>query len=440
MSESSTLFPEESSSAPGPTSTPSATIPAPRLKRANRAQLLLRPVDLDATIAADHQARSLWQLVAGLDLSKFLEPIRAREGLPGQSAIDPAIHVTLWSYATSQGIGSARELDRLCKEHDAYRWILGGVTVNYHTLSDFRVDHQAALDELVSQVLAVMLKEGLVTLTRVAQDGTRIRASAGADSFRRERTLQEHLAEAKTQVEHVRELADDPTVTARELAAQKRAAREREERITRALNVELPKLRESKKTEEEKTEARISTTDPEARVMKMPDAGYRPAYNVQFATTTEEKVIVGVGVTNIGSDKNELGPMLAQIEKRTGTRPKEVLVDGGFVKLEEIESAARQGSTVYAPLSKKKGQEPDYTPKHGDSEEIAAWRARMGSDAGKTIYKERGETAELPNAHVKARFGLTQLPVRGSTKVLTMGLWMALTFNMLRWLSLTNSA
>ena len=424
------------SSAPSPSN---ATRPPARLKKANRAQLLLRPVDLDATIAADHQARALWTLLEGLDLSKFIEPILAREGLPGQSAIDPAILVNLWAYATSQGIGSARELDRLCKEHDAYRWILGGVTVNYHTLSDFRVDHQEALDELFSQVLAVMLEHGLVTLSRVAQDGTRVRASAGNDTFRRERTLTEFLAEAKAQVLHVKSLADDPTVTARELAAQQRAAREREERIARALE-ELPKLRESKKTAEEKTAARISTTDPEARVMKMPDGGFRPAYNVQFATTTEEKVIVGVGVTNMGTDKNELVGMLEQIESRTGVRPKEALVDGGYVKLEQIESATAAGTTVYAPVYAKKGEQPDYTAKPGDSNAIADWRARMGTDEGKAAYRERCETAELPNAHVKSRFGMTQVPVRGLDKVLTVSLWMALTYNMLRWISLTSSA
>jgi transposase len=409
---------------------------APRLKRANRAQLFLRPVDLEATLAADHEARAIWRVVQRQDLSLFLAPIRAREGEPGQSAIDPAILITLWVYATSQGVGSARELDRLCKEHDAYRWICGGVSVNYHTLADFRVDHQAALDELLTQVLAVMMKEGLVTLTRVAQDGTRVRASAGADSFRREPTLTELLTEARAQVEHVKGLAEDASVTAREAAAHKRAAEEREERIARAID-ELPKVRESKKREDDKKEARASTTDPEARVMKMADGGFRPAYNLQFSTTTEEKVIVGVSATNIGSDKSELGPMLDQIEKRTGGRPKEALVDGGFVKLEEIESAAEKGTTTYAPVPAKKGEEPDYTPKAGDSTAVAAWRARMGTDEGKAIYKERCETAELPNAHVKTRFGLTQLPIRGLDKVLTVGLWMALTYNLMRWVSLT---
>lgn len=411
---------------------------APRLKRANRGQMMLRPYDLDSTLPADHEARALWRVVEKLDLSLFLRPIRAREGEPGQSAIDPAILVTLWLYATSQGVGSARELDRLCEEHDAYRWICGGVSVNYHTLADYRVDHHEALDELFTQVLAVMTEEGLVTLTRVAQDGTRVRASAGADSFHRERTLEKHLEEAKGQVEHVKGLADDASVTRREASARRRAAKEREERIERAL-AEIPKVRESKKTEEKKEEARASTTDPEARVMKMSDGGYRPAYNVQLATTTAEKVIVGVGATNVGSDKNELTPMLDQIHERTGERPKEALVDGGYVKLEQIEAAAKDGTAVYAPVPAKRGQEPVYAPKPDDSKPVADWRTRMGTEEGKAIYKKRCETAELVNAAAKQRFGMTQLPVRGLTKVLTIATWTALTYNVLRWIALSTA-
>jgi transposase len=411
---------------------------APRLKRADRAQLLLRPVDLDATLRADHEARSLWGLVERLDLRGFMKGIRAREGVPGQSTIDPAILVTLWLYATSRGIGSARELDRLCKEHDAYRWICGGVSVNYHTLADFRVEHQEALDKLFTQVLAVMMKEGLVTLSRVAQDGTRVRASAGADSFRREPKLNEFLAAARAQVEHVKELSDDASVTRREAAARERAARERKQRLERALQ-ELPKVRESKASEEEKAEARASTTDPEARVMKMPDGGFRPAYNIQFSTTTEEKVIVGVAATNIGSDKSELGPMLEQIEERMGRRPKEALVDGGYVKLEQIEAAAEKGTTTYAPVPVKKGQAPDHSAKPKDSAAVAEWRQRMGTEEAKATYKGRCETAELVNAAAKERFGMTKFRVRGLNKILCIGLWTALTYNLLRWISLARA-
>ena len=410
---------------------------APRLRCANRSQLLLRPVDLDATIPADHQARAIWRFVEQLDLSRFLEPIEAREGEPGRDATDPRILVTLWLYATTQAVGSARELARLCESHDAYRWICGGVSVNYHLLSDFRVGHGQALDAMLTQVLAVMMKQGLVTLDRMAQDGTRVRASAGAASFRREPRLEEFLAAAKEQVEHVKKLSDDPTVTAREAAARQRSAREREERIQKALE-ELPAARAAKKKDEQ-AEARVSTTDPEARVMKMGDGGFRPAFNFQFAATTKEKVIVGVGVTNVGSDKSQMTPMLEQVEERTGHRPKEHLVDSGFVNLDAIEEAEKKGTTVYAPpAAKKKGEEPSYEPKPDDSPEVAAWRQRMGTPEAKKLYtRERGATAELVNADLKENRGL-KLRVRGIKKVLIIGLWHALAYNLMRWAALTS--
>lgn len=419
-----------------PTQPAAAPKGAPRLRCANRSQLLLRPVDLDATIPSDHQARTIWCFLGQLDLSRFLEPIEAREGEPGRDATDPRILVTVWLYATTQAVGSARELARLCEAHDAYRWICGGVSLNHHLLSDFRVNHGAALDELQTQVLAVMMKQGLVTLTRMAQDGTRVRASAGAASFRREPRLRDFLAAAQEQVEHVKHLSDDPTVTARETAARQRAAREREERIKKALE-EMPAARAAKKNDE-KDAARVSTTDPEARVMKMGDGGFRPAFNMQFATTTEEAVIVGVGVTNVGSDKSQMTPMLEQIEARTGRRPSEYLVDSGYVNLEAIAEAEKKGTTVYAPpAAKKKGEEPSYEPKPDDAPEVAAWRQRMGTKEAKDLYtKARGATAELVNADLKEHRGL-KLRVRGAKKVLSIALWHVLAYNLMRWASLT---
>jgi transposase len=399
--------------------------------------LLLRPVDLDALIPADHLARTIWRLVEGLDLSAFLEPIQAREGEPGRDATDPKLLVTLWCYATTQGVGSARELDRLCQAHDAYRWICGGVSLNYHTLSDFRVDHAEAVERLVTEVIGVMIQKGLATVERTAQDGMRVRASAGAASFRREPSLKKCLDVAREQLEQAKKLAEDPALTAAQAAARERAAREREERIKKALE-ELPKVREAKKGAEAKEEARASTTDPEARVMKMGDGGFRPAYNVQFATTTKEGVIVGVGVTNVGSDTGQMTPMLDQLEQRTGERPKEHLVDGGFVNLDAIEQAAKAGTTIYAPpMNKKKGEPVRYEPKPGDSPEVAEWRGRMGGTEAKEIYKERAATAELVNAGMRERQGI-KLRVRGLKKVLTVVLWHALAYNLTRWIALAS--
>ncbi len=412
-----------------------------RILKADRKQLQMRTYDLDAALPAEHRARLIWAFMEKLDLSRFYDKIDARGSEPGRSAIDPRILLALWLFATSEGVGSAREIDRLCERDDAYRWICGGVAVNYHRIADFRVENGKELDELMTQVLGVLLHQGLVQdLTRVAQDGMRVRASAGAASFHRKKSLEACLVEASQQVERVKREAEqpDPKRSAREQAAAERAAKEREARLQAALE-ELPKAAASKPAKE-RDDARVSTTDSEARVMKMGDGGFRPAYNVQFATDTKSRVIVGVGVTNAGSDMGQLEPMLEEIERRSGKLPREYLVDGGFTKLSAIEEADRKGVTVYAPVQKPKleGIDP-YARKDTDTDRTAAWRARMGTDAAKAIYKERAATAETVNADLRIHRGLDRLRVRGSGKVLSVTLWMAITYNILRWISLAGA-
>jgi transposase len=409
----------------------------PRVLTADRRQLQWRTCDLEATLPPDHAARAIWSALEQLDLSRFYEPIAARGSEPGRPAIDPRILIALWLYATSQGVGSAREIARRGETDDAYRWICGGVSVNHHTVSDFRVEHPEALDELMTQVLAVLTHAGLVELRRTAQDGMRVRASAGAASFRREKSLQACLEAAREQVEQAKREAEQPDTgrTARERAAAERAARERADRVARAL-AELPKVRAAKETAPAKEQARVSTTDPEARVMKMGDGGFRPAYNVQLATDTESRVIVGVGVTNAGSDAGQMGPMLQDIEQRTGDQPDEHLVDGGFAKLDAIEQAGTAGVTVYAPVPTPRtaGTDP-HQPKPGDGAAVAAWRQRMGTDEAKAIYKQRAATAETVNADLRTWRGLDRFRVRGSGKVRSVVLWSAITYNLMRWIA-----
>lgn len=406
----------------------------PRLLRPDRHQMRFVPTDLDALLEQDHPARAIWEVVEKLDLSKFEEPLTARGDHPGRPAIDPRILATLWLYATSEGEDSAREIERLCEAHSAYRWIAGGVHVNHHTLSDFRVGQGEALSELFTQVLGVLNHQGLVDLKRTAQDGMRVRASAGAASFRREKSLNECLEEAKRQVEEVAQQAQEKGAASapRRAAAQERAVRERKERVEKAL-AELPKAREAKTTEQKKAQARVSTTDPEARVMKMADGGYRPAYNVELSTDTQTRVIVGVGVTNKGSDQGEMSPMLQDIQERTGEKPREHLVDGGFANKEDIQKVAQEGVTVYAPVQKpkKEGVDP-HEPKPGDSPEVAAWRQRMGTPEAKEVYKERASTAETTNADLRTHRGLNRFLVRTIPKVKCVVLWAALTYNILK--------
>lgn len=208
----------------------------PRLQRPNREQITLRPSDLESLLPADHRARLVWAFAEGLDLAAFRARVKAVEGHSGRAPIDPAILVTLWLYATLEGVGSARTLDRLCGEHDAYRWICGGVGVNYHTLADFRVEAGHLLDELLVQSVAALLSTGAMTLTSVAHDGVRVRAAAGAASFHRRATIERTLAAAEAQVAALKaELDEDPSATSRRVAAaRERAARERVERARAA--------------------------------------------------------------------------------------------------------------------------------------------------------------------------------------------------------------
>ena len=414
----------------------------PRVLRPNREQLQLRAVDLEGLLPADHRARVVWQFVMGVDLGPLYAQIRAIEGHSGRPAIDPAILMALWLYATLEGVGSARAIARLCEEHDAYRWICGGVGVNYHTLADFRVEPGDYLDGLLTSSVASLLAEGLVTLTRVAQDGVRVRASAGAASFRRRERLAQYLAEATEQVEALRaEVHDDPAATARrQEAARQRAATELRQRVEKAL-AQLPEV-EAKKKAEEKDKARVSTTDPDARVMKMADGGFRPAFNAQLATATTAQIIVGVEVSNLGSDRGELLPMTTQVAARYGQAPTELLVDGGFVAREQFVTVAQPefGCTVYAPVPAPKDRTRDrYQPCPDEPDVIGQWRQRMATAEAKTIYKERAATSECVNALARNR-GLQQFSVRGLRKVRAVLLWFALAHNLLRAVTLRQLA
>ena len=412
---------------------PSAAPGVARVLWPNRHQLELRPSDLDALLVPEHRARLVWAWVERMDLTGMYAAIRAVEGGRGRSPIAPEILLALWLYATIEGVGSARAIARLTQAHDAYRWICGGVNVNYHTLSDFRAAHGAALDDLLTESITLLTAEGVVTLKRVSQDGMRVRASAGAASFRREARLEQYHQEAREQVERLRQQIDaDPgAATRRQRAARARVAREREERLARALE-RLPEMAAIKARQgKDEASARVSSTDPEATNMKMADGGYRPAYNAQFAADTDSQVIVGVAAVTTGSDRAELIPMLEQIEARCGGCPEEYLADGGFNTHAQIEQAEGR-TTVYMPVPQSKKAEADpYAPKDKDSKPVAIWRERMGSDYAKAIYPQRAATIECVNAIARER-GLTRLRVRGTAKVRCVLLLHALAHNLMR--------
>ena len=417
---------------PSETGSTAARTPEPRLRTADRQQLL-PAMTLEELLDSDHQARVVWDFVAELDLSPLYARIRAVEGGPGRPAIDPRILLALWLYATLEGVGSARAVSWLCEHHNAFRWLAGGVSIDHHTLSDFRVGEVDLLDRLLTHSVAVLREQDLVDLNRVAQDGMRVRASAGAASFHRRGTLEQHLHEAQEQVQRLKqELDGDPAAPSRrQAAARQRAARERVERLQQAL-ARLPEL-EAKKAPDEKDKARASSTEPQATVMKMADGGFRPAYNFQYSSDCPSQVIVGVEVTTTGSDMGQLTPMNEQIRDRHQVYPKEALVDGGFAQHRDIEAAHTRcgGCTVYAPVPKPRDPERDrYAPHEGDSPTVAEWRARMATEPAKAIYKQRAATAECVNAQARDR-GLIRLLVRGLTKVRAIAPWYAIAHNLM---------
>lgn len=420
---------------------------------AQRDQVELRACDLDSLLAADHAARTVWTFVQSLDLMPLYARIKAVEGSAGRPAIDPAILVALWLWATVDGVGSAREVDRLCERDDAYRWLCGGVGINHHTLADFRTEHGGWLDVQLTRSIASLLERKLVTLEVVAQDGLRVRASAKAASFRRKGRLQQFMAQAHRQVQTLKcELDEDAAASSRrKQAARQRAARERDQRLTQALATmqEIERVRPAKKNGADRDEPpgatpvskpepepRVSTTDCEARVMKMADGGFRPAFNAQLAVDAATQLIAAVEVVNVGSDLNQMAPMHAQIADRYGHTPEYWLADGGYTKLQAIEQLAQQGTRplVPPPKSRNPAIEP-FAPKSTDTAHLAQWRARMASDHGQTLYKQRGATVECANAQLRRR-GLHQFNVRGMTKARTVLLWHALAHNLMRMASL----
>ena len=430
-----------------PSSAPATRPEEARVLRPVRNQLQWMAHNLEEELAQDHPARAIWGFLEDLDLTGFYGSIKAVLDRPGRPTTDPKVLLAVWLLGTVQEVGSARKLARLCEEHDAYRWLCGGVPINYHMLSDFRVAHQAALDPDLSgltQIVASLMATGAVTLERVAQDGMRVRASAGASSFRRPERLKECLRLARERVERLAKEREhpDPMVNLRQQRARERVARERVERVKQALEY-MPQAQAAKERQLESkaikdrakvAEPRTSTTDPEARVMKMPDGGFRPAYNVGLATDQANGVIIGVTVTAQGTDAGQAVPMEEQVVNRTGKQPQAYLMDGGFASSEDITTLGKEGVTVYAPvkLPRTRPERERYQPRYGDTPEVVQWRQRMATDEAKAVYRQRGAIAEWTNAQVR-QHGVSQFTVRGLAKVTTVMLLVAVAHNLLRW-------
>ena len=409
---------------------------AAKIRIPHRDQVEMRCESLEQMLTPDHAARVVWQFVEKLDLTPWTSAIVSKRGMAGAKALDPRVLVSLWIMATLDGVRSARELSRLTSKHMAYRWICGDEPVNYHSLSDFRSSDPALLEKLLAQSAAALMHAGAADLKSVAQDGMRVRANASSSSFRREKTLRECLAEAEEQIVAIKEDQGETKATPAEAAARERAVHERKARVEDAL-LSLKELQDENagrypSQRKDPSEIRVSTTDPDANKMKMADGGYRPAYNVQFATTVTGGVIVGVSVTDEGVDSGQLEPMAEKIEGLYENRPEKYLVDGGFVDQKAIDRIEAGGTLVFAPVPcvEKligRGEDP-YARRPEDTDGVAAWRERMGTIEGKEEYKNRASTAEWVNAQAR-NHGLRQFLVRGIDKVLSSTFWYALTHN-----------
>jgi transposase len=485
----------------------------PRVQAINRQQMVLRPMAVEQLIPLDHPARGIWELVGQRDLSRFYAEIKAVEGTAGREPVDPWLLISLWIYAYSEKISSAREIERRCQQwHPGFGWLTGLTVINHHTLSDFRTAHGAALEQLFVEVLGVLSQAGMVSLERVMHDGTKVKANAADNSFRREPSLREHLAAAQEQVERLELAAEqDPegkVQRRRQQRGEQRAARERQQRIEQALE-ELEQIRAGKEDPKERAEARASLTDAEARIMKQAQGAIGPAYNVQISTDAQEKIIVGVGVSQAASDGAELAPAVGRIEANTGRKPEEMVVDGGFTNQPTLEALEQEGIEMIGSLTdrtalteavlRKRGVAREFFPsaftyqaeanhylcpagkvlryegremQHGatryryraatadchaclgraqccpdsrkgrslvrseDAPVMAAFKAKMATEAAQQIYKQRAGVAEFPNAWIKDKLGLRQFRLRGRVKVGMEALWACLTYNIQQWIRL----
>ena len=354
-----------------------------RLKEVERKQLFVRMVDVEQLIEEDHPARAIWEFVGQLDLSRYTEQVRSVAGTAGRPAFTPQLLVSLWVYSYSIGVSSARAIERLCEYHPAYQWLTGMESISAHTLSDFRVAHAGELHELFVQMLALLSSEGLVTLERVMQDGTKVRACASPSGFRSEPRIEEYLKQAREAVEEL-ESQPEEEVSRQMQRARERARRERRERLESAL-----KQFEELKTNKSRVD-RVSTSDPEARVMKQAEGGSAPSYNVQISTDASQGLIVDIDVTQSGADYQQLTPAMERLEQNLQRVPDQVVVDGGYISSDNIEEMSDREIDLIGPEPRSKS---------ADANRRKSYKHRGVSpeyEAPKFVYDEATKTYVCP--------------------------------------------
>jgi transposase len=372
---------------------------AKRFRAIERDQMVIRPVDVEKLVEADHKVRAIWAMVSQLDMSRMEAEIKAVEGGKGRSAYDPRLLSAIWIYGYSEGINSARELARMCSYEPALQWLTGLEEVNYHTLADFRTANKAAQDDIFTQVLGLLSAGGLTDVKRVMQDGTKIKAQAAAGSFRREEAIREHLKLAQEQIQSMGDPKSED-LSQRVRKARERGIREYQQRLEQALR----ELAELKKQRADPDKARVSESDPEARVMKQSDGGFAPSYNVQICTEASNKIILAVETTQARTDYDELMHGIDAVHANTGQTPKQMVVDGGYIKNANIEEAAERGVDLIGPVAesnpegplKKRGISPDFYP---DKFRFDQQSNTLICPAEKTLTFQRSDRREGGSEH-----------------------------------------
>jgi transposase len=391
---------------------------AVRCKVVERNQLLFRTVDVEKLVGPTHRVRALWEFVGRLDLSGLYAGVEAVDGQAGRPVWEPQVLLCLWLYAYGEAVNSAREIAQLCEYHPAYQWLTGMEVVNYHTLADFRVAHQQSLDELFVQVMGVLSHQGLITLKRVMHDGTKIKAAAADKSFRRQATLQAHLERARQQVQALSE-ANAEELSARKAAARKRALSDQQQRLEAALQqiAELKKTQAHSEQNKDKEkdpdkdkakEPRVSTTDPQARIMIGAKGAFGPAYNVQISTDAKARIIVGMGISQCSSDSGELEPAVKRIEEKLGQTPEQMVVDAAYPTHSAIEAMAQKGIDLIGPVRDSQQTSVDSLKRRGISPEFypQAFTYHESTDsytcpANQTLHFE---TEEKQKGWIKRRY------------------------------------
>ena len=346
----------------------------PKRKTVDRQQYKMLMLDVNTLIADDHKGRAIWELTGSLDLKQFLVGIRSAVGRAGREHTDPRLLVAVWLYAYSEAISSARQVSRQMEYEPGLRWLTGLEVINHSTLSDFRKGHRTALDELFTELLAVLEAAGQVDLEQVMHDGTKIQAQASASSFRREKTVQEALERARRVVEELSDPEDEGKQSRRE-AVRRRAAQQKVAALERACT-ELEKIRRSKGTAQEKAQARVSMTEPEARFMKHGnDGGIAPSYNVQITTDAKQKVIVGLGVHQNSNDADvSLSEVVNELAAQLDRKPAQVVVDGAFMAHDNIVEMAQTEVELIGPLPDSAERQAAARKASGIAEEFAGER------------------------------------------------------------------